>query len=198
MNIVFDLGGVVLDWKPKPLIERMFPMNSDREKMSTQVLGHPDWVELDRGTLDWNTATVQAAQRTGISAELIRSFFALVPTILVPIPETLNLVRELKEIGHRLFILSNMHSEVADYIEKKLDFWNLFEPPIFSCRLKMVKPEASIFRHLLDYHQLEASETVFIDDMQVNVESAQALGIHPIRFKNAQQCRQQLKDLRCM
>ncbi|MCH8019621.1 HAD-IA family hydrolase [candidate division KSB1 bacterium] len=91
-----------------------------------------------------------------------------------------------------------MQYESANYIEKKLDFWNLFESPIFSCRINMVKPEMSIFQHLLDYHQLEASETVFIDDMQVNVESAQELGIHPIRFENAQQCRQQLKDLGCL
>ena len=198
MNIVFDLGGVVLDWKPRPLIEKIFPMDSDREKMVTQVLGHQDWVKLDRGTLDLKTATIRAARRTGISEELIRNFFNIIPKILVPIPDTLNLIREIKEVGHRLFILSNMQYESANYIEKNLDFWNLFEPPIFSCRINMVKPEMSIFQHLLDYHQLEASETVFIDDMQVNVESAQELGIHSIRFENAQQCRQQLKDLGCL
>jgi len=198
MNIVFDLGGVVLDWKPKLLIERIFPTDSDRKKIFTQVLGHPDWVKMDRGILDWKTATIQAARRTGISEELIRNFFELIPKNLVPIPDTLNLIREIKEVGHRLFILSNMHHEAANYIEKNLDFWNLFEPPIFSCRINMVKPEISIFQYLLDSHQLKASETVFIDDMQANVESAQELGINTIKFENAQQCRQQLKNLGCV
>ena len=67
MNIVFDLGGVVLDWQPKLLIGRLFPKDSDRDKVWSDVIGHSDWVELDRGILDWETAATRAARRTGIS-----------------------------------------------------------------------------------------------------------------------------------
>ena len=69
---------------------------------------------------------------------------------------------------------------------------------MISCRLHLIKPESEIYEYLLRQYDLKAEETVFIDDMQANVDAAASLGIHPIRFENADQCADRLKDLGCL
>ena len=69
---------------------------------------------------------------------------------------------------------------------------------VISCRVQKVKPEIEIYQYLLNEHNLVAEETVFIDDMDVNLTAASSLGINTIKFINSSQCRQHLNELECI
>jgi putative hydrolase of the HAD superfamily len=195
LNIIFDLGGVVVRWEPDAIIAAVFADPTDRVKVRREFVGHEDWLALDRGTLAPRDAVLRASDRTGLPREKIQRFLDRVPAELVPIPETLDLIYRLKHQGHRLFCLSNMHFASIEYLERVYSFWELFEGSVISCRISAIKPEAAIYAHLLERHQLNSKETVFIDDVQANLVGAAKFGIGTIKFEHAAQCEQQLINL---
>jgi putative hydrolase of the HAD superfamily len=117
---------------------------------------------------------------------------------LLPVTGTADLIRSVKESGNKLFVLSNMQFASIDYLEKMHDIWSLFDGIVISCRIQKVKPEKEIYEHLLNEHQLQASETVFIDDMSENLTTAARFGMQTIQFLDPEQCRQDLKRLNCL
>jgi len=198
MNIVFDLGGVVLEWKPDELIRKYFPHAEDSKNIKENFFRHPDWVALDRGTIDNETALKNAARRTGLDYSRIKELLDATPVSLTVKEETIDLILKLKEKGHDLYILSNMHHDSMDYLDETYDFFELFEAKVASCRVNLVKPEPEIYRYLLKENHLIPGETVFIDDMKENVDAAAGEGIHPIHFESAEQCENELRALGCL
>jgi putative hydrolase of the HAD superfamily len=195
LNIVFDLGGVVLTWKPEEIIARAFSNPSARALVRRNIFGHHDWSRLDRGTLLYPEAILRATARTGLSASSIAEFFRQVPLSLVAVPETVALLRRLKTKGHRLFYLSNMHTAAMDYVERIYTFWDVFKGGVMSCRVHWVKPEPGIYTCLIEKYELKVHQTVFIDDSPANLEPADRIGMQTIKFDNSAQCERQLMAL---
>ena len=195
MNLVFDLGGVVVRWDPDAIIASVFPDRKIHSKLKADVFAHPDWLELDRGTLEREDAIGRAAQRTGMAVEDIRRLVHAVPASLVVFPDTVDLLHRLKRQGYPLYCLSNMHFASIEYLESAHTFWDLFDGRLISCRLQLCKPESAIYKHLLQTYALRASDTVFIDDVQKNLDAAAELGIRTVRFQSPAQCEQDLRAL---
>ena len=198
MNIVFDLGGVVFEWQPDVLVRSVFDDPEAQALVRREIIDHPDWIELDRGTLALDAAIDRGATRTGLSNHSVARLFDAVPASLTPIEATIDLVRAVKAAGHPLFVLSNMQLASADFLEKRHDIWGLFEGVVFSSRIQMVKPEPGIYEHLLAEYRLDPGETVFIDDIGENLDAASAFGIRTIRFFEPAQCRADLEKLACL
>lgn len=198
MNIVFDLGGVVFDWSPDKIICRVFTDSKTQDLVRAQIFEHVDWVELDRGTITLEEAIVRGSSRTGLPPESIEKLLNEVPRSLTPIRETIELIRSIRDTNNRLFVLSNMHLASISYLEKKHKIWDLFDGIVISSRIRKVKPEIGIYEHLLNEYELNATETVFIDDMRENLAAASSIGIQTIQFVDAYQCRQGLVDLECI
>jgi putative hydrolase of the HAD superfamily len=192
---VFDLGGVVVRWDPDAIIARVFEDPAIRTQVKAGVFEHPDWLELDRGTLGREAAIARAAQRTGIPASDMKRLLHAVPPSLVAFPDTVELLRRLKKKGYPLYCLSNMHFASIEYLEQQESFWEVFDGRVISCRLNLCKPEAGIYEHLLQTYALDAAETVFIDDVQKNLDAAAKLGIRTLRFESAAQCERELRAL---
>ena len=195
MNLVFDLGGVVVRWDPDAIIASVFPDRNIHSKLKADVFAHPDWLELDRGTLEREDAIARAAQRTGVAVEDIRRLVHAVPASLVVFPDTVDLLHRLKRQGYPLYCLSNMHFASIEYLESAHTFWDLFDGRVISCRLRLCKPEAAIYEHLLRTHALDPADTLFIDDVQKNLDAAAKLGIRTLRFESAAQCERELRAL---
>lgn len=193
LNLVFDLGGVVVRWDPDAIIAGVFPDPETRAKAKAGVIGHADWHELDRGTLERDDAIRRGAQRTGIAEAEVRRLLDAVPASLVPIPETVELLYRLKAKAYPLYCLSNMHHASIDYLEREQRFLEVFAAKIISCRLKLCKPDPAIYRHALAAHGLEPTRTVFIDDVEINVAAAAKVGVQTIRFVDAAQCERELR-----
>jgi FMN phosphatase YigB (HAD superfamily) len=198
LNIVFDLGGVVFNWQPKAIIERVFTDPGRQDLVRSLIFEHRDWVELDRGALALDQAIERGAARTGLPRDDIERLLDAVPPSLTPKHETIELIRSLHCTDNRLFVLSNMHLASIAYLEKNHDIWGLFDGIVVSSRIQKVKPEIGIYEHLLSVYQLKAADTVFIDDMSENLAAASTLGIQTIRFLDAAQCRKALTHLLCL
>ena len=195
MNIVFDLGGVVFTWEPETIIASVFAEPEVRARVRTEIFGHADWYELDRGTLPLQKAIRRAAIRTGLAVSTVADLMRQIPEALVAIPDTVDLLYRLKAQGHRLFYLSNMHVAVIEHLVRTNTFWDIFEGGIISCHVHLIKPEPAIYSALLEKYALDQAQTVFIDDTQVNIAAAAQLGIQTIGFENPAQCKQALKSL---
>ena len=198
MNIVFDLGGVVVLWQPDQIIRATFEDKRTREKVKLEIFEHPDWLDLDRGVLDTSEAIERAAVRTKLPDAMIRELFYQIPPSLTPVFETINLIRSVKRNGHKVFALSNIHLASIEYIERMYSFLDLFDGIVISSRIQKVKPDAEIFEYLLNKYGLVAEETIFIDDTEANLMGAVKLGIQPIRFETPDQCEEELKRMGCI
>jgi putative hydrolase of the HAD superfamily len=195
LNLIFDLGGVVVRWDPAAIIASVFDDEKLQAKVRDGVFAHSDWLALDRGTLDREDAIRRAAQRIGLAQAEIRRLLLAVPPSLVPIPETIGLLYRLKAQGYPLYCLSNMHVASIEHLEREHEFFEVFTGKAISCRLKLCKPEPAIYHQALKLNGLEAKDTVFIDDVDVNIAAAAAVGLHTIQFKSAAQCEHELRAL---
>jgi putative hydrolase of the HAD superfamily len=198
LNVVFDLGGVVVAWRPDDIVARAFADPDHRVRARRQIIGHNDWLELDRGTMSYDDAIARGAQRTGLSESAVRSFVESVPASLVVYPETVALIQRVKDAGNALYCLSNMPPAAMDYLERVHSFWHLFSGVVVSSRVRFLKPEPEIYQHLLDTYALRPPDTVFIDDTLANLEAAQRFGIRTIHFTSASQCEAELRRLGCL
>jgi putative hydrolase of the HAD superfamily len=195
VNLIFDLGGVVVRWDPAAIIAGVFDDEKTRAKVREGVFAHPDWLELDRGTLDREDAIRRAAARSGMPDAEIRRLLLAVPPSLTPIPETVDLLYRLKARGYPLYCLSNMHFASIEHLEREQRFFEVFKGKVISCRLKLCKPEPEIYEYALRENGLRAQDTVFIDDVDVNVAAAAKAGIRTIQFTSAAQCERELRAL---
>lgn len=196
MNIVFDLGGVVFRWQPGEIITSVFEDEDTQDLVRKEIFEHSDWVELDRGTLDLESAVDRGAARTGLPTQDIARLLNAVPSFLTPIEQTIDLICRLSNTAHKLFVLSNMHRPSFAYLEQQHDIWGMFHGVVISSRIRTVKPEIQIYQYLLDKYQLRPAETIFIDDMPENLAAASSLGIQTIRFFDSTQCERALADRR--
>jgi putative hydrolase of the HAD superfamily len=197
MNVVFDLGGVVVRWQPDTLIAGSFDDPVIRKLVRREIIDHADWLALDRGVLPFDDAVARAAVRTGLPVAMVAAFLDRVPPSLTVMPETVALMRRVRASGRRLYCLSNMQLASIAWLEREHDYWDVFHGCVISSRIKLIKPEPAIYAHLLKTFGLRGEETVFIDDTAVNLPPAQAFGIRTIRFENAVQCEQELAALGC-
>jgi putative hydrolase of the HAD superfamily len=191
--LVFDLGGVVVRWDPDAIVASVFADPEVRTRVRKGVFGHADWHELDRGTLRREDAIARAAKRIGLAEAEIDRLLRQVPPSLVAFPDTVDLLYRLKAKGHPLYCLSNMHFASIEHLEQAYTFWEVFSGGAISCRLQVCKPEAGIYAYLLEKYGLKAQDTLFIDDVQANLDAAARLGIRTLRFENATQCERELR-----
>ncbi len=191
MAIIFDLGRVVVSWDPVGIV-RSVRGEHGAEQLAERLFNHPDWLEVDRGTLSLHTMARQAEHRTGLSTAENLAILQAVPASLVPDPAMLSLIESLHGTGHTLYALSNMGHASIDWLEQHQPFWRFFSGKVVSARVRMMKPEPDIYRYLLVSFDLQAEQCLFIDDSLANVTAAQALGIGGLVFTDAYSCRQQL------
>jgi putative hydrolase of the HAD superfamily len=198
MNVVFDLGGVVVAWQPVEIVARAFDDPRTRDLVEREIVGHPDWLELDRGTLTLEAAVDRAAARTGMAADDVRAFIEGIPASLVADLDAVALLRRVHAAGHRLFCLSNMPTFSMEHLERTYDFWGVFTGAVISSRVGYCKPEPAIYQHLIATFELDPAQTIFIDDVEANVAAAATFGIRTIRFVSVAQCEAELRRLGCL
>jgi putative hydrolase of the HAD superfamily len=194
-SVIFDLGGVVIEWNPDRILESFYENPEDRAYMKKHMFQHPDWLELDRGTMHETELLQRLGVRTGRDAAELSALFQAVRESLHTKPDTVALLQKLHARGVPLYCLSNISADIFEYLRARHSFWGVFKGIVISGALQMIKPEPEIFQHLLQRYGLKAGETVFVDDNAPNVEAARALGIHTVWFKNAGQCEAELEEL---
>jgi putative hydrolase of the HAD superfamily len=193
-NVIFDLGGVVLDWNPDHIVSRFQPVVELRASLKAALFG-PDWRLFDRGTLTESELIERLEPRVGRSKQEVTAILDAVRDSLVEKPETVQLIRALQAQGTPLYCLSNMPAAVYTHLRRRHNFWDAFSGIVISGEVKMMKPEPAVFEHLLATFNLRPEECVFIDDVLANIDGAKQMGLRTIWFKDAAQCRRELNQL---
>ena len=203
MKFVFDFGGVVFNWKPLVLLQQVLPHHAVDEASARDCAAaifqgfHPtsDWELFDQGGIEPEDLAHRIATRTGLSPDEVRTVIEAIPPHLVPDAGTVALMDELRGQGHQIYFLSNMPAGYADELERSHHFFDWFEDGIFSARIGQIKPNADIFETAVRQFSTSGVPTVFIDDVQHNIDAARYLGWQGIRFESVQQVRTALSPL---
>jgi HAD superfamily hydrolase (TIGR01509 family) len=197
-TVIFDLGGVLLDWNPRYLYRKLIPDEAACERFLSEVC-HPEWNVCQDAGRSFAEAEAEAIQRHPDKAELIRAwlrrFDELIPGA---IPGTVEILERLLARGVPLYALTNFSGETFKPTRKRFAFFERFRGIVVSGDEKMLKPEARIYRLLCDRYGVQPHEAVFIDDSLKNVEGARALGIHGIHFQSPEALARELKALALM
>ena len=194
MNLVFDLGGVVVDWNPRRIVAPFHLDRRDETHVISVLFSHPSWLDFDRGTVTAEEVITGAAERSGFSRSLIKSIVDSVPQSLVPFEQMVEMILEIDRSRHAVFCLSNISPPSLEYLEANLPMDRLFGGQLFSCRIGAVKPEPKVFVTLLSRFNLDPNETIFFDDVKTNVVAARTHGIDARRFRGYEECRRVLES----
>jgi putative hydrolase of the HAD superfamily len=191
-NVIFDLGGVVFDWNPDHIVSRVQPVTELQAALKEALFGHADWRLFDRGTLSESELIDRLQLRLGATRREVDTILDAVRSSLVEKPETVKLLRALQAQGTPLYCLSNMPASIYTHLRQRHSFWDAFSGIVISGEVQLMKPEPEVFMHLLAAFNLRPEESVFVDDLLANIESAKQVGLHAIWFKDAAQCRREL------
>jgi len=194
-NVIFDLGGVVLDWNPDRILEQFYDEPEARLEMKSALFQHPDWQQMDRGVLLEADVINRLEQRAGRAVPELPRLLETVRRSLQPKPDTVALLERLAQRGVPLYCLSNMPATTFAYLKDRYGFWTAFRGIVISGEIQMLKPDRDIYEHLLGRYGLEPTNTVFIDDHPPNIAAAKALGLHTVWFRDARQCEGELETL---
>lgn len=181
-TVVFDLGGVLIRWDPELLYRQLIPDAEERRWFLTQVCS-PAWnLDQDRGR-SWEAGIALLTARFPDQAPRIRAYRErweeMVPGCIAG---TVALLERLHARGVPLYALTNFHAETLALCRARFPFFTHFNGLVVSGEEGLVKPEAALYRRLLDRHGLEAERCLFIDDVPANVEAARALGFRTHHF----------------
>jgi len=193
--VVFDLGGVLIDWDPRYLYRTLFDDESEMEHFLATVTT-PEWNRAQDAGRAWAEAVEELARRHPERRDLIAAYWERWhETLGDAIGPTVEVLDELRGAGVRLFALTNWSAETFPVARPRFPFLEWFEGIVVSGDEQLIKPDPRIFGVLLDRYGLDPAATLFIDDSADNVAAAQALGMTAVRFTDAAALRTDLRRL---
>lgn len=196
-NIVFDLGGVLVDWNPEYLYRKVFGEQKEQMDWFLSNVCTPQWnMEQDAGrTLHKGTALLIG--QFPEYEKYIRMFYDRWEEMIAgEISEVVSLLESLKARNReRLFALTNWSAETFVLAQRRFDFLNHFEGIVVSGQEGTRKPFGKIYEILLERYALDPLRSVFIDDNYENIRAAERFGIHGIHFRDTEQLKRDLTAL---
>ncbi|MEI8630123.1 MULTISPECIES: HAD family hydrolase [Vibrio] len=194
-NVIFDVGNVLVRWSPVEIVRLTFGHSVEAEKMAQLLFSSQIWKDLNKGIISETEAKLCYQREHQVTAEEMDRFFYYVKHTQILLYGSVELLKRVKSAGYRVYALTDNVNEIVEHLRTTYEFWPLFEGAIISSEVQLLKPQAEIYQALLSTYQLQAEETVFLDDMPYNVEGARAVGMEAIQFENAQQCESELKAM---
>lgn len=195
-TIVFDLGGVLIDWNPRYLYRKIFQDDSQTMEYFLSNICTPAWnVQQDAGRSFKEACTLLKRQYPQY-AESIDAYDSRWEEMLGDAHwETVTLLTHLKTTRIPLYALTNWSHEKFPVAQNRFDFLKLFDGILVSGEVGLKKPEPEIYQLLFDTYAFDAQGSVFIDDSLENTKAAQQLGMHGIHYQHAPQLKKSLQDL---
>lgn len=182
-NVIFDMGNVLINFLPELCIEQLGVKEEDSEILLREVFRRVEWVRLDHGTITEAEAVESICRR--VPSRLHKAVEDLVfrwwARPLSPVPGMKKLLAELKELGFKLYLLSNASIQQCKY-HNRIPGAEYLDGRIVSAEHKLLKPQKEIYQLLLETYGLQAEECLFVDDSPLNVEGAYCAGIRGIVF----------------
>jgi 2-haloacid dehalogenase len=196
-TIIFDLGGVLIDWNPNYVFdEKYFDTPSRREQFFSTICTS-DWNEEQDAGRSIVEATMELIKKYPEWESSIRDYYGRWTEMLkAPIPATVEIFRQLKKSGkYKLYALTNWQAGLFDIALVRYDFLHWFDGRVVSGEEKTRKPFPEFYQRLLDRYQVDPAKALFIDDNLRNIKAAEAMGIRSIHFKSPGDLEKELKKI---
>ena len=190
--VVFDLGGVLIDWDPRYLYRKLLDDEAVEEFLATVCT--PEWnAEQDRGR-PFAEGVAELVGRHLVHAAAITAYHERWPEMLGgAVGGTVEVLAELRAAGVPVYALTNWSAETFGIARERFEFLEWFDGVLVSGEERMIKPDPAIFRLLLDRFGLDPGATFYIDDRPANVAAADRLGFDAVRFTSPAQLRRDLE-----
>lgn len=175
-NIIFDMGGVLIDYNPEKTLYGMFDKET-ADILIKEIFRNKIWNDKDRGIIFPKDIMEQKkgvipAEAYEKTCELVDNFYPYMP----PFEKMYDLIKQLKENGYGIYLLSNASSDF--HVRRKgIPALSLFDGVLISADYKLLKPEKEIYMALYKKFDLKPEECFFIDDVQKNIDGARATGM---------------------
>lgn len=193
-NIVFDFGGVLVDWNPRYLYKDQFQNQHEMEFFLNHICTDEWNLEQDKGR-SLAEGTIQLQNEYPAYHSLIQLFYDQWEVMLKgEISETVSVLHNLKK-NFKIFGLTNWSAETIAIAYNRFSFFKEFDGIVVSGQEKMIKPDKKIYQLLLDRYRIKAEDTIFIDDNIKNIHAAAEMGFNVIHFNNAVQLAAELSAI---
>jgi 2-haloacid dehalogenase len=193
--VVFDLGGVLIDWNPRHLYRKLFEHEADMEHFLANICTTEWNLQQDAGRTFAEACAALKLEHPG-NAEMIDAWFERFDEMMAgPIAGTVDILAELREREVPIYALTNWSAETFPFAQTRFEFLQWFRAIFLSAEVRLVKPDPQIFKRFCETFALRPDQIIYIDDLQHNVEAAGRIGMHAIRFSDPASLREELVQL---
>ena len=176
-NIIFDLGNVLISFRPSVYFDSKNYPEAIKSKILPDIFGSKEWLMLDNGDININQAIDAISLKSSLKREEIAHIFSLRTDMMFPLDQNVRLLPGLKKQGFKLYFLSNFPLDIFEEIKTGYYFFRYFDGGVISSEVKFSKPDRRIYEILLEKYFLLAPESLFIDDIEINLKTAEGLGM---------------------
>ncbi len=201
MNIVFDFGAVLVNWRPREVVRKHFPEIAQTEETAAQLansfFAHSNWQAFDAGRVSLQEISRQTAHRMSLDVSQVEQMVTAIEDHITPIASSVQVLESLyaerEAEGYKLYFLSNMPAPYARGLERHA-FMRCFDGGIFSGDVGLIKPQPEIFHKLETMYDLSGQPILFIDDHPSNIAAARIAGWQTLHLTEPTQLTSLLRD----
>ena len=192
--IIFDFGGVLIDWDPRYLYRKFFDGDSAGMEAFLAEIGFTEWNRRQDAGRSFAEGVAELSSRYPQYAELIKAYDERwQESVAGPIRPVVDILVSIKAAGYPLGGLSNWSAEKFKLVRNQYEFFEWFDQIVISGEVCLAKPDPEIFSVLLERLGCTAPQCLFIDDSSVNIQVARGMGFNTIRYRSPEQLKQELR-----
>ena len=185
MDIILDMGNVLLEWNKDKILQGVSDTKKDYLILDKTIFQSGLWEKLDFGTMTREELVLEVVSMIGNTYQKkVEEVIWNWPSYIDIYTEVFPVLSELKKKGHRIFVLSNTSKVFYDLLDEQLSpLKEVLDGFVLSCDIKAIKPDLAMFKEILDKYQLNPTNCVFLDDIEDNTVAAEKLGIRAYQVK---------------
>ena len=194
-NIVFDLGGVLVDFNPKRYLDHI-GLSSEEADFYSKIIWGKEWMDYNANKYSFKELKQLLINNNPEYREKLNEILTNIDYhyILSEKTDTAEYLKELKQKGYNIYVLSDLSKESLIY-NKEFDFFEFVDGGVYSFEVGSNKPNENNYKTLLNTYNLLPNETIFIDDNINNIDAANNLGIIGIQFTDLNKVKEEISNL---
>lgn len=194
-NIIFDIGGVLLEYNPKIYLDKLNIEEEKRKNLNNIIFHNQKWRDCLNGHITNEELIKYLSNENPKYKHEIKEILGKdnLKYMLPPKRDMIEYYKELKQKGYKIYLCSNITEDTYNYIRDNFEIIQISDGGVFSCFEHISKPNVEIYNKLIEKYNLNIGESIFIDDTKRNIISADEIGFKTILFDDIEQIKDVLK-----